>query len=236
MGCVSSRVARPYIHPSPLTSEIFWCTQRGTTLTRIDLFVAIDWYTHRNFFSRIPFRQKPQNTLEKLAITLQYYQHVYLWTYIIYVRWKYFSEWRAIGSTISFPWSCNLPFFDNCLVCSIHEFATNHLLACCSEVLTAYQLGAFIMVMKVITIPNVCYCTDSNIFLLKHARHNIRTWFLFRLTGVSISLLTISKQKLKQIQESLLLLFPTTWSTSCLNSWTKSFALVSILKYTPYFP
>ena len=47
------------------------------------------------------------------------------------------------AAQVAFHEVATLNFFDNRLFCNIHEFATNHLLAWCSEVLTAYQLGCF---------------------------------------------------------------------------------------------
>ena len=47
------------------------------------------------------------------------------------------------AAQLAFHEVATLKFFDNRLFYNIHEFATNHLLTWCAEVLTAYQLGCF---------------------------------------------------------------------------------------------
>ena len=47
------------------------------------------------------------------------------------------------AAQLAFHEVATLKFFDNRLFYNMHEFATNHLLTWCAEVLTAYQLGCF---------------------------------------------------------------------------------------------
>ena len=50
---------------------------------------------------------------------------------------------EQLAAQLAYHEVATLRIFDNRLFCNIHEFATNHLLVWCSEVLTAYQLGCF---------------------------------------------------------------------------------------------
>ena len=106
---------------------------------------------------------------------------------------------EQVAAQSAFHEVATLKFFDNRLFCNIHEFATNHLLNWCSEVLTAYQLG----------------CFDDGDESHEHAKrvliYRFKQFFVHsRLTsyhevvpclliGTSISLSTMLQQKLKTI-------------------------------------
>ena len=111
MRCVLPHIARPW---TPLTAEIFWCSQTGITLVSIDWDWWMDWCwficcklmcTKLFFWKKIQFRQSILHLGDILSLIE-----------------KIMSAYEPTLFTLE---------------------TENHVLTWCSEVLTAYCLGCF---------------------------------------------------------------------------------------------